>query len=224
MIQKRGAESMRAYKKEFIDLALELGVLRFGEFTLKSGRVSPYFFNAGLFNTGYAAARIGRFYAAAIADAGLEFDVLFGPAYKGIPLAALTAAALAEQHDIDVPWCYNRKEAKAHGEGGSIVGATPAGRVLIVDDVITAGTAVREAVDIITSSGAEVAGLAISLDRQERGQGSLSAVQELNSTLGIPVISIIRLDDLIDTLEESGDYAEFVGPVVEYRRRYGVAA
>jgi orotate phosphoribosyltransferase len=215
---------MRAYKKEFIDLALELGVLRFGEFTLKSGRVSPYFFNAGLFNTGYAAARIGRFYAAAIADAGLEFDVLFGPAYKGIPLAALTAAALAEQHDIDVPWCYNRKEAKAHGEGGSIVGATPAGRVLIVDDVITAGTAVREAVDIITSSGAEVAGLAISLDRQERGQGSLSAVQELNSTLGIPVISIIRLDDLIDTLEESGDYAEFVGPVVEYRRRYGVAA
>ena len=215
---------MRAYKKEFIDLALELGVLRFGEFTLKSGRVSPYFFNAGLFNTGYAAARIGRFYAAAIADADLEFDVLFGPAYKGIPLVALTAAALAEQHDIDVPWCYNRKEAKAHGEGGSIVGAMPTGRVLIVDDVITAGTAVREAFDIITSSGAEVAGLAISLDRQERGQGSLSAVQELTSTLGIPVVSIIRLDDLIDTLEESGDYADFVGPVVEYRRKYGVAA
>jgi orotate phosphoribosyltransferase len=215
---------MQAYKKEFIDLALELGVLRFGEFTLKSGRVSPYFFNAGLFNTGYAAARIGRFYAAAIADSELEFDVLFGPAYKGIPLVALTAAALAEQHDIDVPWCYNRKEAKAHGEGGSIVGAPPAGRVLIVDDVITAGTAVREACDIITSSGAEVAGLAISLDRQERGQGSLSAVQELRSSLGIPVVSIIRLDDLIDTLEESADYAEFIGPVVEYRRRYGVAA
>jgi orotate phosphoribosyltransferase len=215
---------MQAYKKEFIDLALELGVLRFGEFTLKSGRVSPYFFNAGLFNTGYAAARIGRFYAAAIADSELEFDVLFGPAYKGIPLVALTAAALAEQHDIDVPWCYNRKEAKAHGEGGSIVGAPPAGRVLIVDDVITAGTAVREACDMITSSGAEVAGLAISLDRQERGQGSLSAVQELRSSLGIPVVSIIRLDDLIDTLEESADYAEFIGPVVEYRRRYGVAA
>ena len=215
---------MRAYKKEFIDLALELGVLRFGEFTLKSGRVSPYFFNAGLFNTGYAAARIGRFYAAAIADAEVEFDVLFGPAYKGIPLVALTAAALAEQHDMDVPWCYNRKEEKAHGEGGSIVGAPPAGRVLIVDDVITAGTAVREAYDIITSSGAEVAGLAISLDRQERGQGSLSAVQELKSSLGIPVVSIIRLDDLIDTLEESKDYAEFIGPVVEYRRRYGVAA
>ena len=213
---------MRAYKKEFIDLALELGVLRFGEFTLKSGRVSTYFFNAGLFNTGYAAARIGRFYAAAIAASEVEFDVLFGPAYKGIPLVALTAAALAEQYDIDVPWCYNRKEAKAHGEGGSIVGAPPAGRVLIVDDVITAGTAVREAYDIIASNGADVAGLAISLDRQERGQGSLSAVQELKSSLGIPVISIIRLDDLIDTLEESKDYAEFIGPVVDYRRRYGV--
>ena len=215
---------MRAYKKEFIDLALELGVLRFGEFTLKSGRISPYFFNAGLFNTGYAAARIGRFYAAAIAASEVEFDVLFGPAYKGIPLVALTAAALAEQHDIDVPWCYNRKEEKAHGEGGSIVGATPAGRVLIVDDVITAGTAVREAHDIITSNGADVAGLAISLDRQERGQGSLSAVQELKSSLGIPVIAIIRLDDLIENLEESRDYAEFLGPVVDYRRRYGVAA
>jgi orotate phosphoribosyltransferase len=213
---------MRAYKKEFIDLALELGVLRFGEFTLKSGRVSPYFFNAGLFNTGYAAARIGRFYAAAIAASEVEFDVLFGPAYKGIPLVALTAAALAEQYDIDVPWCYNRKEAKAHGEGGSIVGAPPAGRVLIVDDVITAGTAVREAYDIITSNGADVAGLAISLDRQERGQGSLSAVQELKSSLGIPVISIIQLDDLIDTLNESKDYAEFLGPVVDYCRRYGV--
>ena len=214
---------MRAYKKEFIDLALELGVLRFGEFTLKSGRVSPYFFNAGLFNTGYAAARIGRFYAAAIAASEAEFDVLFGPAYKGIPLVALTAAALAEQYDIDVPWCYNRKEAKAHGEGGSIVGAPPVGRMLIVDDVITAGTAVREAHDIITSNGADVAGLAISLDRQERGQGSLSAVQELKSSLGMPVISIIQLDDLIDTLDESKDYAEFLGPVVDYRRRYGVA-
>ena len=162
---------MQAYKKEFIDLAIELGVLRFGEFTLKSGRVSPYFFNAGLFNTGYAAARIGRFYAAAIADSELEFDMLFGPAYKGIPLVALTAAALAEHHDIDVPFSYNRKEAKAHGEGGSIVGAPLEGRVLIVDDVITAGTAVREAYKIINGAGAEVAGLVISLDRQERGQG-----------------------------------------------------
>ena len=213
---------MRAYKKEFIDLALELGVLRFGEFTLKSGRVSPYFFNAGLFSTGYAAARLGRFYAAAIAEADIGFDVIFGPAYKGIPLAALTAASLAEQYDIDVPYCYNRKEAKAHGEGGSVVGAQLAGRVLIVDDVITAGTAVRDAYQVITSSGATIAGLAISLDRQERGQGSLSAVQELKSTLGIPVISIVQLDDLIDILEESEDYAQHLDPVLAYRRKYGV--
>jgi len=213
---------MRAYKKEFIDLALELGVLRFGEFTLKSGRVSPYFFNAGLFSTGYAAARLGRFYAAAIAEADIGFDVIFGPAYKGIPLAALTAASLAEHYDIDVPYCYNRKEAKAHGEGGSVVGAQLAGRVLIVDDVITAGTAVRDAYRLITSSGAAIAGLAISLDRQERGQGSLSAVQEFRSSLGIPVISIVQLDDLIDILEESEDYAEHLDPVLAYRRKYGV--
>lgn len=197
-------------------------MLRFGEFTLKSGRVSPYFFNAGLFNTGYAAARLGRFYAAAIAEADVEFDMIFGPAYKGIPLAALTAASLAEHYDIDVPYCYNRKEAKAHGEGGSVVGAPLAGRVLIVDDVITAGTAVRDAYQVITSSGAAIAGLAISLDRQERGQGSLSAVQELKSTLGIPVISIVQLDDLIDILEESEDYAEHLDPVLAYRRKYGV--
>jgi len=213
---------MQAYKREFIDLALELGVLRFGEFTLKSGRVSPYFFNAGLFNTGYAAARLGRYYAAAIADSGVGFDMLFGPAYKGIPLAALSAAALAEHQDMDVPFAYNRKEAKAHGEGGSIVGAPLAGKVLIVDDVITAGTAVREAYKIISATGAEVAGLAISLDRQERGQGSLSAVQELKQALGIPVISIIRLNDLIDTLEESIVYEAFLEPVVGYRKKYGV--
>jgi len=213
---------MQAYKREFINLALELGVLRFGEFTLKSGRVSPYFFNAGLFNTGYAAARLGRYYAAAIADSGVGFDMLFGPAYKGIPLAALSAAALAEHQDMDVPFAYNRKEAKVHGEGGSIVGAPLAGKVLIVDDVITAGTAVREAYQIISATGAEVAGLAISLDRQERGQGSLSAVQELKQALGIPVISIIRLNDLIDTLEESNEYEEFLDPVVSYRKKYGV--
>ena len=213
---------MQAYKKEFINLALELGVLRFGEFTLKSGRVSPYFFNAGLFNTGYAAARLGRYYAAAIADSGIKFDMIFGPAYKGIPLAALSAAALAEHQDMDVPFCYNRKEAKAHGEGGSIVGAPLRGQVLIVDDVITAGTAVREAYQIISSAGAEVAGLAISLDRQERGQGALSAVQELKQSLGIPVATIIQLNDLINILEESEEYAEFLDPVVEYRKKYGV--
>ena len=213
---------MQAYKKEFIELALELGVLRFGEFRLKSGRVSPYFFNAGLFNTGYAAARLGRYYAAAIADSGLRFDMVFGPAYKGIPLAALTAAALAEHQDIDVPYAYNRKEAKAHGEGGDVVGSPLEGRVLIVDDVITAGTAVREACQIITAAGADVVGLAISLDRQERGQSALSAVQELKQSLGIAVISIIRLEDLIDILEESSEYEEYLPAVLAYRREYGV--
>lgn len=213
---------MQAYQREFIDLALELGVLRFGEFTLKSGRESPYFFNAGLFNTGYAAARLGRYYAAAIVDAEIEFDMLFGPAYKGIPIATVTAAALAEQYDIDVPYAYNRKETKAHGEGGSVVGGPLEGRVLIVDDVITAGTAVREAYQLIAATNAEIAGLAISLDRQERGQGPLSAVQELKTSLGIPIISIIQLKDLIQAIEESSEYGEFLDPVLEYRRKYGV--
>jgi len=213
---------MRGYKREFIELALELGVLRFGEFTLKSGRVSPYFFNAGLFSTGYAAAKLGRFYASAIAESEVRFDMLFGPAYKGIPLVTLTAASLAEQHDIDVPYSFNRKEAKAHGEGGSIVGAALSGDVLIVDDVITAGTAVREAYQIIAAAGAQIAGLVISLDRQERGQGPYSAVQELKQSLGIPVISIVQLDDLIDILEESSEYERHLEPVLAYRRQYGV--
>jgi len=213
---------MRGYKREFIELALELGVLRFGEFTLKSGRVSPYFFNAGLFNTGYAAAKLGRFYAAAIAASNIRFDMLFGPAYKGIPLAALAAASLAEQHDIDVPYSFNRKEMKAHGEGGSIVGAPLSGGVLVVDDVITAGTAVREAYQVISAAGAEVAGLIISLDRQERGRGPYSAVQEIKQSLDIPVISIVQLDDLIDILEESSEYEEFLEPVLNYRKQYGV--
>lgn len=213
---------MRGYKREFIELALELGVLRFGEFELKSGRISPYFFNAGLFNTGYAAAKLGRFYAAAIAESDVRFDMLFGPAYKGIPLATLAAAALAEQHGIDVPYSFNRKEAKVHGEGGSIVGAQLSGGVLIVDDVITAGTAVREAYQIISAAGAEVTGLIISLDRQERGQGSYSAVQELRISMDIPVISIVQLDDLINILEESSEYEEFLKPVLSYRKQYGV--
>lgn len=213
---------MRGYKREFIELALELGVLRFGEFTLKSGRVSPYFFNAGLFNTGYAAAKLGRFYAAAIAASNIRFDMLFGPAYKGIPLAALAAASLAEQHDIDVPYSFNRKEAKAHGEGGSIVGAPLSGGVLVVDDVITAGTAVREAHRMISAAGAKVAGLIISLDRQERGRGPYSAVQEIKQSLDIPVISIVQLDDLINILEESSEYEEFLEPVLNYRKQYSV--
>ncbi len=212
---------MRAYKEEFLELALELGVLRFGEFTLKSGRISPYFFNAGLFSTGYAAAKLSRYYASAIADSGIEFDMLFGPAYKGIPLATLAAAALAEHHDIDVPYSYNRKEAKGHGEGGSIVGAPLSGKVLIVDDVITAGTAVREAHQIIVDAGAEIAGLVISLDRQEIGQDSRSAVQALEQSLRIPVVSIVKLEDLVDMLEESGEYGEFLEPVVNYRKQYG---
>ncbi|MGI9204040.1 MAG: orotate phosphoribosyltransferase [Woeseiaceae bacterium] len=215
---------MRAYKREFIDLALELGVLRFGEFTLKSGRVSPYFFNAGLFSSGYAAAKLGRYYASAIAESRVDFDMLFGPAYKGIPLVALAASALAEHHDMDVPYAFNRKEAKNHGEGGNIVGEPLAGKVLIVDDVITAGTAVREAVEIIRETGAEVGGLVISLDRQEIGTDSRSAVQELEQSLQIPVISIVQLEDLIDMLEESPEYADFLEPVVAYRQKFGIDA
>lgn len=213
---------MQDYKKDFLDLAIEIGVLRFGEFTLKSGRLSPYFFNAGLFNTGYAAAKLGRFYAATIAESDIEFDMLFGPAYKGIPLVALTAAALAEHHDIDVPFAFNRKETKAHGEGGNIIGAPLEGRVLIIDDVITAGTAIREAQQIITSAGARVAGIVISLDRQEIGRDSRSAVQEVEQTLRVPVASIVRLEDLVDMLEETEEYRDFLPPVLEYRKKYGV--
>jgi len=212
---------MRAYKRDFLELALELGVLRFGEFTLKSGRVSPYFFNAGLFCSGYAAAKLGRYYASAIADSEIEYDMLFGPAYKGIPLVTLAAAALAEHHDIDVPYTFNRKEVKGHGEGGSIVGAPLKGKVLIVDDVMTAGTAVREAQQIVTSHGADVTGLVISLDRQEIGRDARSAVQELEHTLRIPVVSILKLEDLIDLLEESGEHSEYLGLILDYRKKYG---
>jgi len=213
---------MHAYKRDFLELAIELEVLRFGDFTLKSGRVSPYFFDAGLFCTGYAAAKLARYYASAIADSEAEYDLLFGPAYKGIPLVALAAAALAEHHDIDLPYAYNRKEVKGHGEGGSLVGAPLEGRVLILDDVITAGTAVREVHQIITSHGADVAGLVISLDRQEIGRDSMSAVQELEQSLRIPVISILKLEDLIDMLEESGEHSQFLEPILEYRKKYGI--
>ena len=188
---------MQDYQREFLDFALEAGVLRFGEFTLKSGRISPYFFNAGLFNTGSALARLGRAYAQAIVDSGIQFDVLYGPAYKGIPLAAVTAAALFDQHGIDIPYAFNRKEAKAHGEGGNIVGHPLEGRILIIDDVITAGTAIRESMDIIESNGARPAGVVIALDRQEKGKGEHSAIQEVETDYGIPVAAIVRLQNLI---------------------------
>jgi len=207
--------------RSFIDLCLELGVLRFGEFKLKSGRLSPYFFNAGLFNSGRALAELGRAYAQAIQTHGIQFDVLFGPAYKGIPLVATTSVALADHHDRNVPWAFNRKEAKDHGEGGNIVGTPLRGRVLIVDDVITAGTAIREATDIIRAAGAEPAGVVLALDRQERGQGSLSAVQEVEQTLHLPVTSILRLADLIDYLRQSGDAAQLAA-IERYRGDYGV--
>jgi len=206
---------------DFIRLCLDLGVLRFGAFTLKSGRVSPYFFNAGLFNTGRAIALLGRHYARTAAGSGVQFDMLFGPAYKGIPLVTATAAALAEHENLDRPYAFNRKEAKDHGEGGSIVGAPLAGRVLIVDDVITAGTAIRESVDIIRGHGATPAAVLIALDRQERGAGERSAVQEVEATFGVPVISVLKLADLAGHLEASGDSVRLAA-IREYRARYGV--
>ena len=205
----------------FIDLCLELGVLRFGEFKLKSGRLSPYFFNAGLFKSGRALAELGRHYAQAIHDKGLAYDMLFGPAYKGIPLVTTTAIALADRHDRDAPWAFNRKEAKAHGEGGTIVGTPLADRVLIVDDVITAGTAIRESVEIIRAAGATPVGVVIALDRQERGQAERSAVQEVEQDLGLPVTTIIKLGDLITHVEARGDTVQLAA-LRAYRAQYGV--
>ncbi|MFJ2467483.1 orotate phosphoribosyltransferase [Pseudomonas sp. NPDC087615] len=214
---------MQAYQRDFIRFAIDRGVLRFGEFTLKSGRTSPYFFNAGLFNTGSALAQLGRFYAAAIAESGISFDVLFGPAYKGIPLAATTAVALAEHHDRDLPWCFNRKEAKAHGEGGSLVGAALAGDVLIIDDVITAGTAIREVMQIIASQdGAKAAGVLIALNRQERGNGELSAIQEVERDFGIPVISIVSLNQVLEFLADDPQLKQHLPAVEAYRAQFGV--
>jgi orotate phosphoribosyltransferase len=215
---------MKAYKTEFLDLALELEVLQFGEFKLKSGRLSPYFFNAGRFNTGYAAAKIGRCYAAAVdALKDLEFDMLFGPAYKGIPLVALTAAVLAEHYDRDFPFAFNRKEAKDHGEGGAVIGAPLQGRVLILDDVITAGTAIKEVLGVIREAGATPAGVLVALDREEVGSKSrVAAKDELEQDLGIPIRSIVTLTDLVDHLEEDPDYAEQLPSVRAYRNRYGV--
>ena len=213
---------MKAYQREFIEFALEKDVLKFGEFTLKSGRKSPYFFNAGLFNTGRDLARLGRFYAAALADSGIEFDVLFGPAYKGIPIATTTAVALADHHDIDTPYCFNRKEAKDHGEGGNLVGSALEGRIMLVDDVITAGTAIRESMEIIQANGADLAGVLVAIDRQEKGKGELSAIQEVERDFGCAIISIVSLTDLVTFLEEKGTDKEHLEAVKAYRAEYGI--
>jgi len=214
-------ESMKDYQRQFLEFALARQVLRFGEFTLKSGRKSPYFFNAGLFNSGAALAAIGKSYAQAVVDSGIKFDMLFGPAYKGIPLATVTAAALAEHHGVDLPYCFNRKEAKDHGEGGNLVGAALKGRVLIVDDVITAGTAVREAVSIIRAAGATPVGLVIALDRQERGQGTLSAVKEVEKEHGMQVAAIVRLTEVRDWVTTRPDMSAALAAIDAYRAEYG---
>ncbi|MFO7705496.1 MAG: orotate phosphoribosyltransferase [Halopseudomonas sp.] len=214
---------MQEYQREFIRFALDKEVLRFGEFTLKSGRKSPYFFNAGLFNTGSALGRLGRFYAQAFVHSGLDdVDVIFGPAYKGIPLAAVTAVSLAESFDRDVPYCFNRKEAKDHGEGGTLVGAPLKGRVLIIDDVITAGTAVREVMEIIKAEGAEPAAVIIALNREERGQGELSAIQEVERDFGIPVVSIVSLTQVLAFLQEDADLRHHLPAVQAYRAKFGI--
>jgi orotate phosphoribosyltransferase len=213
---------MQAYQRDFIRFAIDRGVLRFGEFTLKSGRTSPYFFNAGLFNSGSALAQLGKFYAAAVVESGIPFDVLFGPAYKGIPLAAATAVALADHHNLDLPWCFNRKEAKAHGEGGSLVGAPLTGNVLIIDDVITAGTAIREVMQIIQAQSATAAGVLIALNRQERGNGELSAIQEVERDFGIPVVSIVSLNQVLEYLADDVELKQHLPAVEAYRAQYGI--
>jgi len=215
---------MQNYQQEFIRFALEKNVLRFGEFTLKSGRLSPYFFNSGLFNDGESLTRLGEYYAAALQASGVNYDIIYGPAYKGIPLACTLAIALHKQHGLMLPYCFNRKEAKDHGEGGITLGAPLIGRVLIIDDVITAGTSVRESVEIIKKAGAIPAGVIIALDRQEKGVGELSAIQEIEQTWHIPVISIIGLDALTEYLSESADLSQYLDKIKEYRRNYGLAS
>jgi orotate phosphoribosyltransferase len=214
---------MKSYQQQFIEFAIKTGVLRFGSFTLKSGRISPYFFNSGLFNTGASLARLGRFYAQAITESALDYDVLFGPAYKGIPLASTTVVALADHYQRDVPYIFNRKEVKDHGEGGQLVGAELSGKVLIIDDVISAGTSVRESVDIIKRAGAMPAGVVIALDRQERGLDSRSAIQEVEAEHNIPVTSIICLDDLLEFIKNDASLTQHLSAVETYRKEYGVS-
>ena len=213
---------MEQYQKDFVDFTLETGVLKFGEFTLKSGRISPYFFNAGLFNKGSHLSELGKFYAQAIEASALKFDVLFGPAYKGIPLAAATSIALNDSYNHNVPYSFNRKEAKDHGEGGSIVGHPLEGDILIIDDVITAGTAIREAQDIIQNCGANAKGVIVALDRQEKGKGELSAIQEVEQIFGITVLSIINLSHIIDYLKTSDD-SKILDKIESYRMQYGIS-
>ena len=211
------------FQQDFIELALEFEVLQFGEFELKSGRISPYFFNAGRFSTGGALARLGRCYAAALRASGVHVDMLFGPAYKGIPLVSTTAVALTEQHGVDLPFAFNRKEAKTHGEGGNIVGAPLAGDVVVIDDVMTAGTAIRESMAILNESGARGVGVVIGLDRCERGDGERSAVQQVEQDWGLTVVSVVSLHDIIDWVESNPEMAQHREALERYRKRYGVA-
>lgn len=214
---------MQNYQRDFIEFAIKQGVLKFGEFTLKSGRVSPYFFNAGLFNTGKALAEIGRFYAAALEDSGVDYDVIFGPAYKGIPLATTLSVALFDKYEKDVPYVFNRKEAKAHGEGGTLVGSALEGRVLIVDDVITAGTAIREVMSMIEAApDAKPAATLIALDRQEKGKAEESAIQEVERDYGIPVISIVKLEQVLAYVADQPELMQYAESIEAYREKYGV--
>ena len=216
---------METYKKQFLELSLEFGALQFGEFTLKSGRVSPYFFNAGLFDTGQAVSRLGRCYASALVALDLKYDMIFGPAYKAIPLVALTASALAEQHGMDCPFAYNRKEIKDHGEGGAIIGAPIKGRVLILDDVITAGTAIKETVSIIREAGGIPSSIIVALDREEVGNsGRMPAVQELEAELSVPIRSVVSLRDLVNYLKTGGEFSEYLSAVQAYQKRYSPTA
>ena len=212
---------MHTYQKAFIEFALARGALRFGSFTLKSGRQSPYFFNTGVFDSGSALRQLGEYYAAALVESGMAFDMLYGPAYKGIPLGAAIAIALDRDHGRDVPFCFNRKEAKDHGEGGTTLGAPLRGQVMIVDDVISAGTSVNESMAVIAAAGATAAGVLISLDRQERGQGNLSAAQEVRQRHGIPVLSIIGLDHVVEYLKAQGDGADRLAAIEKYRAEFG---
>ena len=213
---------MEQYQNDFVDFMLEIGALKFGEFTLKSGRVSPYFFNAGQFNQGNHLSKLGQFYAQAIEASGIKFDVLFGPAYKGIPLVAATAIALNDSFNRSVPYSFNRKEAKDHGEGGNIVGHPLEGDILIIDDVITAGTAIREAQDIINANGAKTKGVVVALDRQEKGKGELSAIQEVEQDFGIAVVSIINLSHIVDYLKANDD-KNIISRIESYRSQYGIS-